>query len=107
PGCEPDVFSFVRIQRDGSGGSPRFGPRAISSAETVVAPIRFVNQFESGTSSMVLMFCARVPDGRYAAVTNRLLVISYIEPMKYGLAFDASCDSGSRAMGSSGKKCGD
>ena len=31
--------------------------------ETAVVPTRFVNQLESGTSSMVLMFCARVPDG--------------------------------------------
>ena len=39
------------------------GPRAISSAETLVVPIRLVNQLESGTSSIVLMFLARVPVG--------------------------------------------
>ena len=33
---------------------------------TVVVPIRLVNQLESGTSSIVLMFWARVPDGLIA-----------------------------------------
>ena len=63
PGWAPDVFSLMSTQRDGSGGAPRLGPRTISSTVTVVVPIRFVNQLESGTSSIVLMFFARVPDG--------------------------------------------
>ena len=47
----------------GAGGAPVSGPRTIRSGVTSTVPIRFVNQPESGTSSIVLTFCARVFDG--------------------------------------------
>jgi hypothetical protein len=57
-------FLRLKTQRDGSGGAPTTGPRTSSSAVSARALMRLaVNQFESGTSSMVLRFCARVPDG--------------------------------------------
>ena len=59
----PDVFSRVSIHFDGSGGAPTLAPRIICSGVIAVVPIRLVNQFESGTSSIVLMFFARRPDG--------------------------------------------
>ena len=43
-----------------------------------------------------------VPDGLWPAVTNRLYVISYIDWIEYGFAPIAFCDSGVRAIGSSG-----
>src|SRR5688500_17496163 len=95
PGCAPDDFSRISTHFDGSGGAPTFGPRASSSALIGREPIRLVNQLESGTSSMVLMFFARNPVGSYFAVTNRLYTSSYICDWSYGAAFDASCDSGS------------
>jgi hypothetical protein len=45
------------------GCAPTIGPRVSSSSDTVVVPIRFVNQFESGTSSIVLMLIAPTPVG--------------------------------------------
>jgi hypothetical protein len=65
-------LSLINTHCEGSGGSPTLGPRTSSSFVTVLAPIRFVNQLESGTSSMVLMFFARKPLGSYFDVTNRL-----------------------------------
>jgi hypothetical protein len=53
-------FLPVSTQRDGSGG-PAIRAAARSRRRDPVEPIRFVNQFESGTSSMVLMFCAACP----------------------------------------------
>jgi hypothetical protein len=76
PGCAPDVFSLVSTHRDGSGGVPTLGPRVSCSGVIGVVPIRLVNQFESGTSSMVLISLARNPDGVYPDVTNRLDTIS-------------------------------
>ncbi len=107
PGWTPDVFSPINTQCDGSGGAPAIGPRAISIRRDprlsgLIGPIRFVNQLESGTSSIELMSRARVPDGLWPAVTNRLYVISYIDWISYGFAPFAFCDSGSRAIGSSG-----
>ena len=63
PGCIPAAFSRMSTHRDGSGGTPTLAPRSISAALRGVVPIRFVNQLESGTSSIVLTFCARRPDG--------------------------------------------
>jgi hypothetical protein len=54
------------------------GPFVISSFVIGFEPIRLVNQLESGTSSMVLMFFARRPLGVWPAVTNRLYISSYI-----------------------------
>src|SRR5262245_48414427 len=78
PGCEPDVFSLNSTHFDGSGGAPTCGPRVISSAEIGRAPMRLVNQFESGTSPIVLMFCARKPLDSRPELTNKLNINSYI-----------------------------
>jgi hypothetical protein len=43
--------------------SALIGVRAIWVCPGWAGPIRFVNQLESGTSSIVLTFYARVPDG--------------------------------------------
>ena len=63
PGCAPEVFSRISTQFDGSGGAPTFGPRTSSSFVIGLVPMRLVNQLESGTSSIVLMFFARRPLG--------------------------------------------
>src|SRR5262245_37514030 len=78
PGCMPDVFSRITTHFDGSGGAPTFVPRTSSSIVKGLLPTRFVNQLESGTSSIVLRFLARRPLGSYLDVTNRLYVSSYI-----------------------------
>ena len=61
--------------------------------------MRLVNQLESGTSSMVLMFCARrppaLPGGRIGSVSGRT------SDRSSSSTFEASCVSGSTAMGSS------
>src|SRR6476660_124740 len=72
PGFAPAVFSRTITHFSGAGGRPMTGPCASWAAVTSVEPIRFVNQLESGTSSIVLMFRARVFDGLWSAVTNRL-----------------------------------
>ena len=63
PGWAPEVFSRISTHFEGSGGAPMMGPRAICSTDTGTVPMRLVNQLESGTSSMVLTFWARRPDG--------------------------------------------
>jgi hypothetical protein len=72
PGLPPADFCLKMTHFDGSGGAPRFGPRTSSSMLTVRAPTRLVNQLESGTSSIVLMFCARNPDGLRPGSANEL-----------------------------------
>ena len=56
----------------GAGGRPVLGPRRISSIDSSRVPMRFVNQLESGTSSIVLIFCARVFEGVRLATAKRL-----------------------------------
>ena len=63
PAWPPEVFSLKMTQRDGSGGAPTLGPRTISSIVSALVPTRLVNQLESGSSSIVLTFCARRPEG--------------------------------------------
>src|SRR5262245_55334418 len=72
PGAKPPLFSRVMVQRSGLGGGPEFGPRTKSSAEAAGGRMRFVNQLESGTSSIVLTLPARTFDDFFAGVTNRL-----------------------------------
>jgi hypothetical protein len=72
PGWLPPDFCRQMVQCDGSGGAPTFGPRTTSSTVSGRLTIRFVNQLESGTSSMVLMFCARMPAGFCRGNANRL-----------------------------------
>ena len=75
PGAYPDAFSRMITHFSGAGGGPTLGPRSSCSSGTALT-MRLVNQLESGTSSMVLMFCARVFDGARSAVTKRLKVRS-------------------------------
>ena len=52
---------------------PASGPRTASSIESGRAPIRLVNQFESGTSSMVLTFRAFTSVRRIAGAAEEVL----------------------------------
>ncbi len=106
PGEKPAPFSRISTHRSVLGGGPTLGPRTISSTDGVRARIRFVNQPESGTSSMVLTFRAWTFDGTSCAVTNRWYDKSYRSPTSSGRAPDASRLSGSRASGSSARNRG-
>ena len=101
PGANPDDFSRMTVQRSAAGGGPRLVPRSSSSTGSAFAPMRLVNQLESGTSSMVLMFWARVFDGLRLEVAKSWYDRSYSRPMSQGSTLEASCGSGSRLMGSS------
>ena len=59
PGITPSFLAEITVQLPGAGPVPDAGPLTSSSIVTDTAPSRFVNQFESGTSSIVLRFCAR------------------------------------------------
>src|SRR5215203_5105461 len=72
PAANPEVFSRMIVQDEGSGGGPLLGPLINSSLFRVRVPMRLVNQLESGTSSTVLAFSARMPAGALRGVTNRL-----------------------------------
>jgi hypothetical protein len=72
PGAKPDDFSRITVHFSLAGGGPGVDCRTMSAAVSGCVPIRFVNQLESGTSSIVLTFCARTCVGRRDAVTNRL-----------------------------------
>ena len=61
---------------DGSGGLPTLAARISSAFAIGRVAMRFVNQLESGTSSIVLMFRARVPLASWSGVTNRPRVSS-------------------------------
>jgi hypothetical protein len=63
PGLVPEFFSRSRTHFSGAGPGSELGPLARRSVAIGSAPMRLVNQLESGTSSMVLMFPARVLDG--------------------------------------------
>ena len=56
PGANPDRFGAMSVNGSGAGPVPARGPRAASSGDTGRERIRLVNQLESGTSSIVLMF---------------------------------------------------
>ena len=72
-----------------------FGPRTISSTVTGREPTRLVNQLESGTSSIVLMFCAGRPEGSRLGSAKELRVNSYNMSCSLKAARDASCGAGS------------
>ena len=63
PGAAPALFSRVRVHFAGAGAGPATGPRTTSSTVSARLPMRFVNHPESGTSSIVLTFPARMPAG--------------------------------------------
>ena len=92
----------MTVQRSAAGGGPRLVPLNKSSTDSALAPMRLVNQLESGTSSMVLMFWARVLDGLRLEVAKSSYDRWYSQkPMSQGSTLEASCGSGSRLMGSS------
>ena len=59
PGVTPSLFAAITVHGPAAGPVVVSGP--FNSSSTVIgrAPIRFVNQLESGTSSTVLTFWAR------------------------------------------------
>ena len=59
PGAKPASFGDTTLQGPGAGPLPVIGPRDTSSGVTARVRMRLVNQFESGTSSIVLTFLAR------------------------------------------------
>ena len=60
PGVTPSLFPDAIVHLPGAGPVAVSGPFATSSTVIGLVPmIRFVNQLESGTSSMVLMLIAR------------------------------------------------
>ena len=59
PGAAPADFGRMTVQRPGAGPSIVLGPRVSSATEIGLAYTRFVNQLESGTSSIEFRFCAR------------------------------------------------
>ena len=97
----PTDFSRSRTHFSGTGAVSELTPLARRSGVIGSAPMRLVNQLESGTSSMVLTFPARVLEGLRVAVTNRLYEYSKKSSMLRGLASTALRLSGSRPIGSS------
>ena len=66
PGAAPTSFglmivSLPPLRRSSPPSALVFAPCRSCAADTGVARIRFVNQPESGTSSIVFRFCARQP----------------------------------------------
>ncbi len=59
PGVTPSFFAAMTVQFPGAGPLTVSGPFRSSSTVMARVPRRFVNQFESGTSSTVFTFCAR------------------------------------------------
>ena len=60
PGVTPSLLPDAIVHLPGAGPVAVSGPLATSSTRHRLAPmIRFVNQLESGTSSIVLMLIAR------------------------------------------------
>ena len=59
PGITPSFFAAITVHRPARGAAAGVRPLTTSSTVTARAPNRFVNQVESGTSSIVLTFCAR------------------------------------------------
>ena len=62
PGETPFALRLT-IHLPGAGPVSSLGPRIISSTVIGRVPARFVNQLESGTSSMVLTLAARPTSG--------------------------------------------
>src|SRR5262245_64824590 len=83
PGLTPDDFSRMSVHCSGFGGRPVSGPETTCSGVNF-ASRRLVNQLESGTSPIVLMFFARRPDGLERCTTKRLYERSYNKPIFQG-----------------------
>ena len=79
-----------RVHGPGAGPVPVSGPRDSSSRVRGRARIRFVNQLESGTSSIVLMFCARTSGVGSPGRLNRLMARSTAGSIVHSWALDAS-----------------
>ena len=102
PGVMPSLLPEIAVHTPGAGPLEVSGPRRTSSTVNSRAPIRLVNQLESGTSSTVLTLIARrgvrSPGFRKVFSTK-----SYGSLMSQPCTFEASWVSGSTAIGSSGK----
>jgi hypothetical protein len=101
PGVMPSLLPETTVHGPSAGGPDEFGPRTYSSTVSARRPRRFVNQLESGTSSIVFTFTARwlvwSPGFRNVFSTK-----------SYGSLISRSCTSrafrvsGSTSSGSSG-----
>ena len=67
PGFVPADFSRSTVHVSGDGGVSELAPRASCAAVMSAVPMRFVNQLESGTSSVVLTLAARPERRGFAA----------------------------------------
>ena len=102
PGVTPSVLASMTVQFPGAGPAVVSGPLSSSSTETGRVPRRFVNQFESGTSSTVFTFCARTFGVLSPGQWKEFSMVSYSRSMLRSLTADASCESSTLAIGSSG-----
>src|SRR5688500_2897335 len=105
PGVTPSDLRERIVHAPGAGPLPVSAPRARSAEDMGWRPIRLVNQLESGTSPTVLMFSARFA-ARSPAPRKEFSIRSNWPLTSTSRTFDASCVSGSRHNGSSGKNCG-
>jgi hypothetical protein len=96
PGEMPFALRLT-VNLPGAGPVSSPGPRNVSAG---VTDARLVNQLESGTSSMLLMLSAR-PISERPGRPNRLITESKTREISRGAAFDASCVSTVRLIGSS------
>ena len=103
PGATPASFRETTLQVPGAGPLPVSGPRATSSGVRARARMRLVNQFESGTSSIVLTLRARTSGVGSPGLEKRLVARSMNKSIVHSCAPDASCVSGSRVSGSSSR----
>ena len=102
PGVTPSLLPDTTVHLPGAGPLVVSGPRRTSSAVSGRTPARLVNQLESGTSSMVLMFSAR-RGVRSPGLKNVFSTKSYGSLSAHSRTLPASWVSGSTAIGSSGK----
>ena len=102
PGITPSFLAEITVQPPGAGPVPDPGPLTSSSTVTGTVPSRFVNHVESGTSSIVLRFCARTFGVWSPGQENRFSSVSYSRSISRSCTADASSASTIRVIGSSG-----
>ena len=73
PGANPACFGLTTDQVPVAGAVPVSGPRAASSTDSGRARMRFVNQLESGTSSIELILRARTSGVGVARMSEEVL----------------------------------
>ena len=103
PGVTPSALASMTVHFPwrGSGGGIR-PLEQLLDREAGRVPRRFVNQFESGTSSTVFTFCARTFGVLSPGQWKEFSMVRYSRSMLRSLTADASCESSTLAIGSSG-----